>query len=90
MLEKLMQTGKLDRRLAYFLDLDNDNEMTREFSMKKVKNKLDLLQPFPDFGFNNDLHFVEQEEVGNFWKILGDFIFKKKPKFERLKNFVAF
>ena len=43
MLEKLMQTGKLDRRLAYFLDLDNDNEMTREFSMKKAQNKLDLL-----------------------------------------------
>jgi hypothetical protein len=36
------------------------------------------------------LHFLDPTEIGNFWKIVSDFIFARTPKFERLKNFVSF
>ena len=90
MLGKLMAGGCLDRKLFYFLDLEDDNELMREFMMKAYRPTPDILQPFPDFGFNNDLHFFDQGEIGNFWKIVSDFIFARRPKFERLKNFVGF
>jgi hypothetical protein len=90
MLEKLMQTGRIDQRLTYYLEFGDDNELMREFQMRKKRAPPEILQPFPDFGFNNELHFVDQEEVSHFWKLVSDFILAKKPKFERLKNFVHF
>ena len=59
MFEKLMQTGRLDSRLTYYLEFGDDNELMREFSMRKMTKPAEILQPFPDFGFNNDLHFVD-------------------------------
>ena len=56
--------------------MGDDNELMREFTMKIEQPELSLLQPFPDFGFNNDLHFVEKDEMSNFWHIISDFIFK--------------
>jgi hypothetical protein len=35
MLEKLMETGTIDKRLSYFLEMEGDNELMREFSMRK-------------------------------------------------------
>ena len=51
-----------------------------------------LLQPYPDFGFTNELLFDEEKsaEMKDFWKVMSDFIFSEEPKFERLKNFVNF
>jgi hypothetical protein len=51
-----------------------------------------LLQPFPDFGFTNDLIFDEEKkaDLENFWHVVSDFIFSENPRYERLKNFVNF
>ena len=48
---------------------------------------------FPDFGFNNELTFVESEPgengMSSYWRFFGDYM-APFPKFQRLKNYIKF
>ena len=48
---------------------------------------------FPDFGFDNELTFVDSDQsVGGYsvyWKFFGDYM-APFPKFQRLKNYIKF
>lgn len=43
MLGKLLSGGAVDRKLFYFLDLNDDNELMREFMMKTNRQNPDIL-----------------------------------------------
>jgi hypothetical protein len=59
----LGKIGKFDRKLIFYTDLEDDNDLMREFLLKDLKELTedDTLKPFPDFGFNNELHFIKTE-----------------------------
>ena len=48
---------------------------------------------FPDFGFNNELTFLESEPgqngMSSYWRFFGDYM-APFPKFQRLKNYIKF
>ena len=48
---------------------------------------------FPDFGFDNELTFIEYENTAagtsHYWKFFGDYS-APFPKFQRLKNYIKF
>ena len=62
--------------------------------MKQIEPE-NLIYPVPDFGFDNELTFIQGEgKVGGYsagWQIFGDYM-KEKPfnKYERLKNYISF
>jgi hypothetical protein len=77
----------MDRKLIFYTDLEDDNELMREFLLKDVKplTSGDLLKPNPDFGFNNKLDFSDatsNDNSRNFAEIGG----KKERSLEELNK----
>ena len=82
----LGKLGKMDRKLIFYTDLEDDNELMREFLLKDVKplTSGDLLKPNPDFGFNNKLDFTDA--ISNNNSNLAEIAGKKERSLEELNR----
>jgi hypothetical protein len=63
----------MDRRLLCFADLEDDNPITRQFNLRDDFEMPKLLQPYPDFGFDNTLILKDEREkadLKNFWRVV--------------------
>lgn len=96
-----------EKKLILFPDLarkKREDEYLAEFLAKgegepALISDAPLIEPeemeynFPDFGFNNDLTFIESEPAANgmssYWRFFGDYM-APFPKFQRLKNYIKY
>jgi hypothetical protein len=88
----LGKLGKMDRKLIFYTDLEDDNDLMREFLLKDLKQLTDddLLKPFPDFGFNNELNFIKTEGLTPKTYTPDELSGKKERSLEELnRRFVA-
>ena len=87
----LSEKKRQDEYLAEFLaKAEAGEELT---SGAKMIDPDELEYNFPDFGFDNELTFIEFEPNGagtsNYWKFFGDYS-APFPKFQRLRNYIKF
>jgi len=94
-------SAKVEKKLKYFPGLAENEQrrkdnFLRDFLVMQESNPFEAqLDPestnymFPDFGFNNGLHFSDFEGFHNPWKLFSDYV-RPFPKFERLKNYIDF